>query len=263
MSRPGGMIPLKYKSPIKTLLQEAGRLPFSLVLCHMRRNYAAYASVSEAKKRTITAATHQKVYHYLAGRYSNLAQEDNCSDTVEQPDNSPIWMFWWQGESQAPEIVKKCIRATRKHSGHHPVYVIDEKNYRQFIDVPSYIEKKYCNGIISLTHFSDYYRMALLERHGGLWIDASVFAADELPKSIWSRPLFTVRNPGNDEDNISNWEWMVGVIGGRKGHPLFTSAAQMLAAYLTEYPDQQTREGLQELNHIAGAEYLMLFDSTK
>ena len=42
----------------------------------------------------------------------------------------------------------------------------------------------------------------------------------------------------------------------------YRSRARMLADFLTEHPDQQTREGLNELSRIAGTDYLMLFDST-
>ena len=42
----------------------------------------------------------------------------------------------------------------------------------------------------------------------------------------------------------------------------YRTRAQMLAAFLTEHPTYQTREGLQELSRIAGSEYLMRFDKT-
>lgn len=41
----------------------------------------------------------------------------------------------------------------------------------------------------------------------------------------------------------------------------YRSRAQMLADFLTEHPDYQTREGLEALNRIAGTDYLMRFDS--
>ena len=42
----------------------------------------------------------------------------------------------------------------------------------------------------------------------------------------------------------------------------YRSRAQILADYLMEHPDQQTKAGLEELNRIAGTDYLMRFDST-
>ena len=41
----------------------------------------------------------------------------------------------------------------------------------------------------------------------------------------------------------------------------YRSRTQMLAAFLTEHPEYQTREGLEKLNRVAGTEYLMRFDS--
>ena len=43
---------------------------------------------------------------------------------------------------------------------------------------------------------------------------------------------------------------------------IYRTRAQMLADYLKEHPDYQTREGLKELSSMAGTEYLMRFDKT-
>ena len=43
---------------------------------------------------------------------------------------------------------------------------------------------------------------------------------------------------------------------------VYMTRAQMLAAFLTEHPDYETRAGLEELNRIAGTDYLMRVDST-
>ena len=42
----------------------------------------------------------------------------------------------------------------------------------------------------------------------------------------------------------------------------YLNRTEMLASFLTEHPDYQTRAGLEKLNTIAKADYLMLFDST-
>lgn len=41
----------------------------------------------------------------------------------------------------------------------------------------------------------------------------------------------------------------------------YRSRAQILADYLMDHPDQQTKAGLEDLNRIAGTDYLMRFDS--
>lgn len=41
----------------------------------------------------------------------------------------------------------------------------------------------------------------------------------------------------------------------------YRARAEMLAGFLTEYPDYQVRDGLEELNRIAGTDYLMRLDS--
>ena len=80
-----------------------------------------------------------------------------------------IWVFWNSGFEKAPEIVKKCVDSIKKHSSGRIVEMVDEKNLRQYVNIPEYILKKYKTGKISHQHFSDIVRSVLLRDYGGLW----------------------------------------------------------------------------------------------
>ena len=45
----------------------------------------------------------------------------------------PIWVMWWQGEENAPEIVKCCINSIRKNANNHEVIIISEKNLKNYV----------------------------------------------------------------------------------------------------------------------------------
>ena len=108
--------------------------------------------------------------------------------------------------------------------------VVDQNNYQEFVTIPGHIEEKRQKGLISLTHFSDILRMALLAEHGGLWLDATIYAADTLAPAFRG-DLFTVRNPGQEKENVSRWEWSGYAMGGAKGCDLFRMAGEIFSAY--------------------------------
>lgn len=230
------MIPLWVKEPAAIFLREAGKFPLELVGSHVRRSFVTNQKSDPNTIARANQAVQRATYAYLSKRYQPLAMElINQYSLGTKPENPAIWVFWWQGEEYAPEIVKRCIASIRANSGGIPVHVIDAQNYEDYVHVPDHILEKLNRKIISITHFSDYYRMALLAAHGGLWIDASLFMASPLNADIFDKPVFTVRNPGLDISNISYWEWTVGVIGGWKDNVLFHAARELLDAYWQDH----------------------------
>lgn len=211
-------------------------MPREILWCHICRTFVESCNCSENIRKNIYGMTKRRSYKYISKQYEGLVNKivsSPCEGTKQ--DNLPIWIFWWQGESSAPPIIKRCIRSIRKSSGDHPVYIIDSQNYDKFIHIPKHIWDKHLKNKISITHMSDYYRMALLAEYGGLWIDASVFSKKEINEDIFEHPLFTVRNPGQDSINISEWNWTVGVLGGWKGNTLFCAVRDLLSIYWENY----------------------------
>lgn len=62
--------------------------------------------------------------------------------------------------------------------------IVTLDNYKDFIDLPSYIEEKFKKGIISYTQLSDILRFTLLATHGGIWIDSTYLTLSPLPKYV-------------------------------------------------------------------------------
>ena len=46
-------------------------------------------------------------------------------------ETAPIWVCWWQGEKQMPELVKQCYKLLKKYSGTHPVKLLTKNNYQE------------------------------------------------------------------------------------------------------------------------------------
>ena len=105
-----------------------------------------------------------------------------------------IWVCWWQGYDNAPEIVKKCIDSMRRNCGSKKLVIIDESNYKDYVHIPGWIEEKKEKGIITRTHFSDITRLCLLAEHGGLWLDSTFFCVDSL-EPYFNYPLWSIKRP--------------------------------------------------------------------
>lgn len=224
-------IPLWCKAPLAVFLNEFGHWPWSVVHAHIRRSFAQNGGCGDSGKRKAEQAVQKITYSWVRKHYGSVVEEYVKKYTLGQPlENGTIWVFWWQGEEKAPVIVQRCIASIRKNAGGHPVQVVDQSNYSQFVSIPAHIEEKRERGIISLTHFSDYLRMALLAEHGGLWLDATIYVTGDLGQAFRD-PIFTVRNPGKDDENISSWKWSVFGISGNRKNILFCLVRDLLNLY--------------------------------
>lgn len=106
----------------------------------------------------------------IISKYKN----QTCNSCENIDATSPIWVCWWQGKENMPDIVKACYNSIQKHACNHPVILITEENFRNYIDMPEYIINKQKEGYIDITHFSDILRMMLLTKHGGIWMDSTL-----------------------------------------------------------------------------------------
>lgn len=229
-------IPLWIKSPIAVFLQQIGKLPIRVVWSNVVRSYTQNAHCSEETRQKVLDTTHDTIYQYLSNRYGAIVTQISENQIAETPnDNSPIWVFWWQGKEHSPYIIQSCINNICKNAGHHPVHIVDKTNYQLYSSIPQHILKKFNDGKMSITHFSDYLRVNLLCNNGGLWIDGSIFVKQQIPEYVFSMPFWTIRNPGKDKDNISNWDWTIGVMGGWKNNVVFSTMLELLSCYWKDH----------------------------
>lgn len=143
-----------------------------------------------------------------------------------------IYILWWQGIENAPEIIKICYESLLKNydATEQQIILIDSKNYSKYVKIPEYIIKKYESGIISTTHLSDLIRFMLLYENGGLWVDASILFTKPIDKSIFEKNFFTMKNPSARESDITS-RWECFLIGGKKHYKLF----KLLVDFWLEY----------------------------
>lgn len=132
----------------------------------------------------------------------NLNSMPSLAEDIVQRDDFdgkiPVWVCWWQGEENAPELVKVCLNSIRNNIPEDKAVfrLITLDNCMEYVTFTDTIIKKFREDKITLTHLSDLLRTELLYRYGGMWIDATYYIADEIPQSIFEKKVFyTLKYP--------------------------------------------------------------------
>ena len=128
-----------------------------------------------------------------------------------------------------PDIVRACYNSVLKNAGERHVQLLTNENLQNFIEIPLFIQKKREQGVMSIQHFSDYVRMAIIYKYGGIWLDATVLLTS--PICLKSNLHFiSIRN--YDLKYVpNNGKWNIFFIGGGKGNILFSFLTEMLEEY--------------------------------
>ncbi len=118
-------------------------------------------------------------YRRFKKKYLAKCTADRPWESIEKKSNKDtVWFMWLQGIDNAPDIVKRCLESQKSAMPHKKFIVLDESNYKEYVTLPDYIVTKHQKGIIGSAHFSDLIRNEILIRHGGFWIDSTVFMTD-------------------------------------------------------------------------------------
>lgn len=149
------------------------------------------------KKHDVMIEYYEKTFSDFIKNYNNTNNTNNTKDNFDKSDNFSkcIWVCWWQGLDNAPEIVKKCINSIIKNSNGHKVIVLTDENYKEYANIPNWIEEKRNNGIITRTNFSDLLRLTLLAQHGGMWLDATFYCTSPIPEEYFQLPIWSIKRP--------------------------------------------------------------------
>ena len=160
----------------------------------------------EILRLSATLKTKQK----LEKRYGHVIENFKYDDSLPHQSSNKVWICWFQGIENAPEIVKKCYESVLRNMPDKEVVLLTDENIKEYVRFPDYIQEKYEKGIITRTHMTDLLRLELLIRYGGMWLDATVFcSSSEIPDYFFESELFFYQllKPGRDGNSsyISSW----------------------------------------------------------
>ena len=133
---------------------------------------------------------------------------------------NPIWVCWWQGESEMPEIVHGCIDSLKKNaSANSTVILITLDNCSEYVTFTGAVIEKFNRGIITYTHLSDLLRAELLYRYGGLWIDATYYVSHRIPEDIFEKQIYSIAfNEPLWGMDIMRGRWTLSLIEAKKSN---------------------------------------------
>jgi len=90
-----------------------------------------------------------------------------------------IYTFW--DKKDLPPVIHNCIQTWRFLNPDYEIVVLNSENVRKY--APEVRFDKLKHGKESLARFSDYVRLAVLSKHGGIWLDASIICIQSF--DVW------------------------------------------------------------------------------
>lgn len=137
----------------------------------------------------------------------------NLGDESKKIIPKKIWMYW---EGSSSEVLNLSINQIIKLNNNFDFFLLDEKNVNLYVDG---IEKF---KFPTVQHKSDYIRLYLLNKHGGVWCDASIIFFGKidsfinmLEEKIGFFAFFNeYRSNNKNKPIIENW-----FLIASKGHP--------------------------------------------
>ena len=167
----------------------------------------------------------ERTRRYLWGKYNWLIESPLPS--YEQTEIiKTIWVCWFQGLKQAPEIVQRCVASIKLHMPEYEICILTAENIFDFVTLPEPIIRKYQSGTITHTHFSYILRTALLVQPGGIWLDATVLLTDAIPLQMAEQPLFMLQKSTLSSITHFASSWF---IVSSNGHPVMKRMLVLLS----------------------------------
>ena len=171
------------------------------------------------------------IIQWLDKRYGKEADKAiaEYTDRCKIQEDSPIWIFWWQGEKTMPPVVKSCYKSVLKNAEKHPVILITENNIKEYVDIPQYIYEKIKEKKITFTHFSDILRENLLYKHGGIWMDATIYMTAPFSKEMYNYEYYSIKGA------YEEWEWTGFFQAAGKGNVFAKAVSHLFNCYWKEH----------------------------
>ena len=167
-------------------------LRFRIRIAALAVHFAAWLQSGDKKKSKSKGAQFgaKMRTNYLAKNYLWAAEKVSPKKvTVETPET--IWQFWDNPTGKTtPEIVKACLESAKKFTGNFDHKILNNSTIGNYSDLPGYVFDRLKSGQMGYAHFADLLRLNLLKNHGGIWMDATLYITDFVPKYIVDEDFF-------------------------------------------------------------------------
>lgn len=155
--------------------------------------------------------------------YSNINQHNINEYNINQHN---VWTYWENiGSNKLPTYIELCFDTMHKHLGKYNLHILDNLTIKNYL--PD-LRTDFNNLLVAQK--VDYYRIALLEKYGGIWIDADIIVMTDFDDIFNKIDIYDMVGFGctgikctNGYSKPSNW-----CIGSRAKGRLITSVLNKL-----------------------------------
>lgn len=105
----------------------------------------------------------------LTFNYFNISNKKEGFESTLSSIPNVIWTFW---DGDPPSLVKKCIKSWEKYNPECEIIILNKKNIEKYLPEVDFYKMKHVNDMIQ--RYSDYVRVWVLAKYGGIWLDGSV-----------------------------------------------------------------------------------------
>ena len=161
--------------------------------------------------------------NYLKERYLPVihqAEEEikHFSAPTSEFDGN-IFVCWFQGIENAPELVKQCFYRLKENANGHKITLLTDDNVFDIVQLPKHVLEKYQAGIITKTHLTDIIRTYLIYYYGGIWIDATTLTTNPLSDEVFKNTFYSIKKKSSSPYFIPNGRWAAYFLASHKNCP--------------------------------------------
>lgn len=178
-------------------------------------------------KQIVTLASQNGAYAYLLRYKHAAAQERTYTPMPRIRTTEYVWVCWLQGLENAPKLVQVCVDSIRKNHPNRKVVVLTDENIAEYVSVPEYVLRKYQQGCMTRTHYSDIIRLLLLSQYGGVWMDSTILMTGSLPEYIEQSSFFAYHSA----TELAHVCCATGFMAACAHHPIVEDTLQILLEY--------------------------------
>lgn len=127
-----------------------------------------------------------------------IINENSCKEYFYDKIPKIIWSFW--DNSELPKFIKECQKNWEKYAPNYQINLLNKNNLTEYVDMPQNWEN------LPPYRISDVLRLKLLEKYGGIWMDASILLLNN-PDNFVEKDitLFTTPSTTNENPIYENW----------------------------------------------------------
>ena len=164
---------------------------------------------------------------------------ENFSNTTER---KPYIFTYWDNVyyKTMPSFIKLCIDSMYKHcKDNFNIVVLDKDKIKQYITINDIIQKKL--NKLKIYHKTDYYRFMLLQKYGGIWLDADTLVMRNLQPIINKLIKYDFIGFGCTGNICKNGRYVPsnGVLASKKNGIIISKIAQLANEKIMNHFDQR------------------------